>query len=345
MEEDGRAAYLATHAQRHIDDLASGMSLGQLEGRGCEFALITGAGMSLSAANGDPGMPRTVWLLSLASWATLRQLALRGHAQPERELKELSEPELAHSIAWRAISLRVDNMGATTDALRGCLFEFATSGTCKQAARNFNALFTNHPSQIERDFRFQLRCAVLRYDEGLTYRHWMAARLPFGVRITTNFDGFHQRSAAHVAAHSGNLHETIRLYRGADEPGELAFSSSEFHTALNEKRGNIARLDAGKRVHFIVIGYSFRDDALTQLISGRAENVWWVDPDAYRVTTELEANALVPGYPKVASAFLKALVEAKRLVALPMRASDFLYDLGERYFSLSSQLSSTRRSL
>ncbi len=49
-------------------------------------------------------------------------------------------------------------------------------------------------------FRNGFRSALHRHDHGFPYHHWLLAQLPWTRIITTNFDGYHERAAATVAA-------------------------------------------------------------------------------------------------------------------------------------------------
>lgn len=146
--------------------------------------------------------------------------------------------------------------------------------------------------------------------------------------VTTNFDGFHQRSASHCRAHrEPRVADMISLYGqagmshsprttgGMGSTGAPLYGPEEFALAVG---GAFQKLAVDHLVQIIVVGYAFGDAPLTSMVEARLNSgcaVWWIDPAA-RLPDRIQ------GWHKKAN-----------FKHLRTRAEDFFYDVGEKYFA------------
>jgi hypothetical protein len=303
-------------------------------------SLLTGAGMSVTSNIEHPGMPWNDWLLTRAACECLRSEYPDRHI-PESAWREQREHRV---VDWKEPTLQSSFEDELQKALKigACISQFARTGEVASVGE-FNSLFSDNPCDLELEFRKHLRRTVLRYDEGITHRHWLAAKLPFALRLTTNFDGFHQRAAAHVASKTGEAPEpVVSAYGNAAQDRFLAWSEGDFEAKLSPLMTQLELFaespSAGTRpVTMVIVGHGLRDIALLErltLILDRHSDssILWVTPEAHEIVSALGTDEPPKGFSerKMFNALTK-LHGNSRINALPMRAVDFFYDLAEQY--------------
>lgn len=327
-DEGTRSWHLAQHGRRLIDQTAARLN----DPTNWQVVLLTGAGMSIAEDSHCAGIPKNDVLLTEAARSTTDITGATG-----KLLALLRQYTRDKSV---------------------CLEKIANERW------NFNELFSDDPEAeldpVERRFRKNFQRAVMRYDVGICYQHWLAAGLPFDVIVSTNFDGFHERAAAHWAATHGTdenlkIAEIIKPYGTAAQRGPIAFSEKQFRNGVARISSALAeaiRRKPQRRLQLVVVGYACRDADIPTALSSVLDawqgeggaayqlSLLWVVPEAYDV---LRGSAPFPSeFRHYRDRLFSDSLGNKIHQALPVRAIDFFYDLWSRFMEL--QAASVQRS-
>jgi hypothetical protein len=281
-----------------------------------EVVLLTGAGMSFASSLEQAGMPWNDQLLTEAARSTLEELTNGGPIKPP------SPARMDCSIRKMLVQY--------SEKKRVCLKDLFDD------ERQFNSLFVDQPGDWDKKFRKNFQRAVMRYDEGFCYQHWLAAKLNFAFIVSTNFDGFHERAATHHAATLGTSwsvdvlrnKKIAKPYGTTFKRDEIAFSAVEFQNAVAEMDlSDYFSKKKDKQLEIVAVGHALRDQeiplALSNMAGTRLAKLTWVVPEAQ---AELHGRG-VDEYSRVR--LFKTPRRKDIATAIPVRAIDFFYDLWE----------------
>ena len=288
--------------------------------------LLTGAGASLAASRTAPGMPPTHVLLQEAC-ERVRNLPLdEGRSRgsfPDAgcACQSASAPVTRKRERWKA--------GSGEAPIDWLVKQSETRGGVAGVDWKLEEVFSEEVHKEEkgrldkfRKFHSSFRDALHRWDYGISYQHWLLARLPWAGIITTNFDGFHERATQMVTTlpwlemkdRSSYLQRGMLVDPPSSEGGEpqgkgLLFKpygnlyAADGTLALDLKeiskvqkyfrRALTAILRRGKRTDgaFVVMGHSMRDASIERLLEdieefqGDSEQSFallWIDPSSYQ---------------------------------------------------------------
>ena len=273
--------------------------------------LFTGAGNSIAPHAYACGMPTTDELLEAACRLWLAQ----GRGRDARPvIAAMASPQSVCACSLPSKSER----GPEVSSFEALCNLIAGGGHVRDVTYELFRLFENDDHSLE-----AFLTAMLRFDQGFSYLHWLLAGFRWSSIVTTNFDCFHERAAVHrlLSGAEGSrryalddLKRIKKPYGSLESPLSTRTSRKQIIAAKGELNEAFAKLAESPKGRLVILGHSLRDrnvqDAL-QVLQDREWTCWWIVPEAER------------GRGDQASSFMEALGDT----SVPGRSLEFVYDL------------------